>query len=171
MIFEYLYSENKNIHCILHSYTKFWTSIECIYKRQRISNVHQVYQGLHICVRFAFWFMSAAESVFVLVGLLSFDAASLRTSVAEQGSALTSPAGSSVTFVSSFAFGWIRKSLSRAFARLGPLSVVLTASSALRELHSLLASCDMIQRSLPLRPSVISACWSTLATQRRKPLW
>lgn len=149
-----------------------------------ISNVRQVYQGLHTCEIFALSFLSAAAAaaayVFLLVGI-SFGAASVPTSllpdcrrvssVGKQGSAFTSPTGLSVTFVSSCAFGWIRRSLCRAGARPGPLSVVLIASSPPREPHRWLDSCDNIQRSIPFTPSVISMYWSTFATQRRKPLW
>lgn len=128
---------------------------------------------------FVLSFLSAAESVFVLVGLVIVGAASVRlppacgrvSTVGKQGGALTSVTGGSVTLVASCAFGWIRRSLSRAAARLGPLSVVLSASSPLRGRHSLLESCDNIQRSIPFTLSAISVNWSTFATQRRKPLW
>lgn len=124
-------------------------------------------------------FLPAAESVLVFAGLVLFGAASVRlltdcgrvSSVGKQGRALTSVTGGSVTLVASCAFGWIRRSLSRAGARLGPLSVVLTASSPLRGRHSLLESCANIQRSTPFTPSAISTNWSTFAAQRRKPLW
>ncbi len=53
----------------------------------------------------------------------------------------------------------------------GPLSMVLKTSSLPLERHSLLESCDNIQRSLPFKLSVISKYWLTFARQLWKPVW
>lgn len=140
---------------------------------------HQLYQGRHtLCVTFAaswLWptewdFLSFLELDFfscVICAGASTPAARLfvggcsASSLGKLGDALASldfGALDVAIFLSSgpAAGEASLRASSRASRSLGPLSVVLKASSRLRERQSLLESCDNIQRSFPFKLSAIS---------------